>query len=69
VEIGPLRSEGNIMQGDIITGVACRAVCARVSVFEIEFVCCQKVESKEALQLRGWGAKLAQEVVLPTQDG
>jgi len=57
------------MQGDIITDVACRAVCARVSVFEIEFVCCRKVERKEALQLRGWGAKLVQEVVLPMQDG
>lgn len=66
VEIRPLKSERSIMQGDIITDVACRA---RVSVFEVQFVCCQKVESKEALQLRGWDAKLVQEIVLPMQDG
>lgn len=57
VEIGPLRSERNIMQGDIITGVACRAVRARVSVFKIEFVCCQRVESKGGVPAARVGCK------------
>ena len=43
--------------------------CAGVSSLRFEFVCCQKVKSKEALDLRGWDAKLVQEVVLPMQDG
>ena len=69
MEIGPLGSVRNLMQGDIITDVACRAACAGVSMFKIELVCCRKVEYKEALDLPGWDAKLVQEVVFPMQDG
>ena len=57
------------MQGDIITDVACRAACARVSITTIiEFSYSGKVGSKEASGLQGLGAKLVQEVVLPMQD-
>jgi hypothetical protein len=66
VEIGPLRSKRNLMQGDIITDIVCRAESASS---KLSFVCCRKVDNKEALQLRGWGAKLVQGVVLPMQDG
>ena len=41
----------------------------RAQESRVEFVCCRKVECKEVLHLRGWGAKLVQEVVLPMQDG
>lgn len=65
MDVGPLRSVRNLLQGDIITDVVCRA---GVSIFKIGFVCCRKVESKEASDLRGWGAELVQEAVLPMQD-
>lgn len=52
----------------ICRACACRAASAGVSITKIiEFVCCGKVECKEALQLPGWGASLVQEVVLPTR--